>query len=140
MHRTAVITLHWAAAFLILTMIKGGVSTPWVLALFVAIIALWLAITLIKGMRARPGPKLSPTLRKAYPWMHRALHLLLGLTALAILFRLIGQPLGWLDAWSLLLITMAAGAFHAIFQIWRHTALYDGALRLILPRRSHKRL
>ena len=70
--------------------------------------------------------------------MHRALHLLLGLTALAIAFRLSGTPLAWLDAWTLLLVTLTAGAFHAVFQLWRHTALFDRSLHRITPRFMHK--
>ena len=138
--RAVVITLHWAVVFLILTMVKGGVSTPWVLALFVALVALWGAITLSRGMLGRPGPKLPPALRRAYPWMHRTMHALLALTAVAILMRLIGAPLGWLDAWTLLLVTLAAGTFHGLFHFWRHTALYDGALRLMTPKFVHRYL
>ncbi len=123
---------------LILAMIKGGTSAPWVLWLFVATIVLWSGLTLAFGLLGRPGPKLSPRLRRAYPWMHRTLHILLALTAIAILFRLIGRPLWWLDAWVMLLITLGAGTFHGVFHFWRHTALYDNALRLITPRFMHK--
>lgn len=138
--RNTVIFLHWACVFLILTMVKGGVSTPWVLALFVALTAIWSGITLVKGLMGRPGPKLSPTLKRAYPWMHRTLHILLALTAIAIAFRLAGRPLPFLDAWTLLLVTLSVGTFHGIFHFWRHTALYDNALRLILPRFMHHML
>ncbi|MBD3662638.1 hypothetical protein [Sulfitobacter aestuariivivens] len=136
--RTVVICLHWSAVMLILTMVKGGISAPWVLSIFVAVIALWSAITVTCGLLGRPGPKLSAPMRRAYPWIHRLLHLLLGLTAGAIALRLIGHPLAWLDAWILLLVTLCAGTFHAMFHFWRHTALYDGALRLITPRFMHK--
>ncbi|APE42833.1 hypothetical protein BOO69_04895 [Sulfitobacter alexandrii] len=136
--RGIVIGLHWAAFLLILIMIKGGVSTPWALWLFVGVVAAWEALTLAKGLIGRPGPKLSPGMRRAYPWMHRTLHILLALTALACLLRLAGHPLRYLDAWILLNITLAAGAFHGVFHVWRHTALYDNALRLILPRIMHK--
>lgn len=138
--RNTVIFLHWACVFLILTMVKGGVSTPWVLALFVALTAIWSGITLVKGLMGRPGPKLSPTLKRAYPWMHRTLHILLALTAIAIAFRLADRPLPFLDAWTLLLVTLSVGTFHGIFHFWRHTALYDNALRLILPRFMHHML
>lgn len=135
--RNLVIALHWSSVFLILTMVKGGVSEPWVLALFAGIVALWSGMTLVKGLMGRPGPKLSAPLKRAYPWMHRTLHLLLALTAIAIMLRLIGHPLWFLDAWTLLLVTLGAGTFHGIFHFWRHTALYDNALRLILPRFMH---
>lgn len=136
--RNLVIALHWACVFLILTMIKGGVSTAWVLALFVGLVALWSGMTLVWGQMARPGPRLGPALRRGYPWMHRALHLLLALTALAILLRLLDRPLPFLDAWVMLLVTLSAGAFHGLFQVWRHTALYDNALAAILPRGMRK--
>lgn len=136
--RDLISLLHWGSFFLILTMIKGGVSTPWVLALFVGLVGLWCGITLVYGMQGKPGPKLSPGLRVAYPWMHRVMYVLLALTAIAVAFRLIGQPLTYLDAWTMLLVTMTAGAFHGLFHFWRHTALFDGALRLITPRFLHR--
>lgn len=136
--RGAIVALHWASFLLILIMIKGGVSSPWALWLFVGVVTLWEGMTLSKGLLGRPGPKLSPPLRRAYPWMHRGLHILLTLTALACLFRLAGQPLYYLDAWIMVNVTLAAGAFHGVFHVWRHTALYDNALHLILPRVMHR--
>jgi cytochrome b561 len=130
--------LHWACVFLILTMVKGGVATPWVLALFAGLVIVWAGMILALGLQGKPGPKLSPAVRRAYPWMHRALHGLLALTAIAILLRLMGHEQRWLDPWILLLITLAAGTFHGLFHFWRHTALYDGALRLITPKALHK--
>jgi len=59
---------------LILAMVKGGTSAPWVRWLFVSCVAIWVGI----------------------------------------------------------------GAFHGLFQFWRHMALYDGALRLIFPNFIHK--
>lgn len=136
--RSLVVVLHWLSFFLILTMVKGGVSTPWVLALFVACTVIWGTMTLFLGLQGKPGPKLSPPLRRAYPWMHRVLHILLALTAVAILARLLGRPIPWLDAWVMLLVTLAVGTFHGLFHFWRHTALYDRALHLITPKFMHK--
>ncbi len=136
--RSLSILLHWAVFMLILIMVKGGVSAPWALWSFVAVVTVWSGMTLVFGLLGRAGPKLSPRWRRAYPWMHRSLHLLLALTALAILMRLIGHPLWWLDAWSMLLITLGAGAFHGLFHFWRHNALFDGALKLITPKVLHK--
>lgn len=138
--RSLVIALHWSAVFLILTMIEGGVATPWVLWLFVGVVALWSGITLTRGLIGQPGPKLPTVFRRAYPWMHRTLHILLALTAVAIVLRLTGHTVWWLNAWTMLLVTLTAGAFHAVFHFWRHTALMDGALRLIMPRVLHKHL
>jgi len=138
LRRPLIIACHWLSFFLILTMVKGGVSTPWVLWLFVGTVALWGGMALTFGLLGRAGPKLSPSLRRAYPWMHRTLHLLVALTATAILARLLGHPLPYLDAWVLLLVTLAAGTFHGLFHFWRHTALYDRALHLITPKFLHK--
>jgi cytochrome b561 len=135
--RSLVIFLHWSVVLLILTMVKDGVSAPWVLVLFAGFVALWSTITLVKGLRAHPGLKLSPALRHAYPWLRRSLHILLALTAVTIVFRLIGKPLWFLDAWTMLLITFGAGTFHGLFHFWQHTALYDNALKPFLPRLMH---
>lgn len=136
--RSLVIMIHWSVFMLILIMVKGGVSAPWALWSFVVLVAVWSGSTLVLGLLGKPGPKLSARWRRAYPWMHRLLHILLALTAFAVLMRLIGRPLAWLDAWSMLLITLGAGTFHGLFHFWRHNALYDGALRLITPKVLHK--
>jgi cytochrome b561 len=135
--RRIAIALHWSVFLLILIMVKGGTDNPYVLGIFVAVVALWGGMTLVMGLLGHPGPKLSPALRRAYPWMHRLLHILLALTALAVLGRLIGVAIPFLDAWTLLLVTLSAGAVHGLFHFWRHTALYDNALRLILPKFMH---
>ena len=136
--RALTIALHWLVVMLLFAMIKGGTSAPWVLWLFVIAVTIWGGITLTKGLLGKPGPKLSSGMRRAYPWMHRALHFSLALSAIAVLWHLIDHPLPWLDAWTMLLITLGLGTFHAIFHFWRHTALYDGALRLITPKAMHK--
>lgn len=135
--RSLVIALHWSVVMLLLAMVKGGTSNTYVLAAFATLVVVWQAITLTKGMLGRPGPKLSPALRRVYPWMHRLLHILLSLTAIAIIGRLLGHPIPFLDAWTMLLVTLGAGTAHGVFHFWRHTALYDNALRLILPKFMH---
>jgi cytochrome b561 len=135
--RSVVIFLHWSMVLLLLAMVKGGTSNINVLRAFAGIVVIWEAITLAKGLLGRPGPKLSPTVQRAYPWMHRLLHILLSLTAVAIIGRLLGHPIPFLDAWTMLLVTLGAGTAHGVFHFWRHTALYDNALRLILPKFMH---
>ncbi len=135
--RSVVIFLHWSVVLLLLAMVKGGTSNINVLRAFAGIVVIWEAITLAKGLLGRPGPKLSPTVQRAYPWMHRLLHILLSLTAVAIIGRLLGHPIPFLDAWTMLLVTLGAGTAHGVFHFWRHTALYDNALRLILPKFMH---
>jgi len=109
--RRIVKALHWSSALMIAMMVKGGTANPVLLWVFVGIIAVWAALTLTTGLLGKPGPKLSPGLRRAYPWMH---------------------------AWVMLLLTLAAGTLHGLFHFWRHTALYDRALHLITPRVLHK--
>lgn len=135
--RSLVILLHWSIVMLLLAIVKGGTSNAYVLAAFAALVICWEAMTLWRGLIGRPGPKLSPAIRRVYPWMHRFLHILLALTALAIIGRLSGAPIPYLDAWTMLLVTLGAGTAHGVFHFWRHTALYDNALRLILPKFMH---
>lgn len=135
--RSVIIVLHWSVVMLLLAMVKGGTSNTYVLAVFAALVVVWSGLTLLRGLIGRPGPKLSPAIRRAYPWMHRLLHILLALTALAIIGRLLGTPIPYLDAWTMLLVTLGAGTAHGVFHFWRHTALYDNALRLILPKFMH---
>jgi len=41
-------------------------------------------------------------------------------------------------AWQALVVLLILATLHAIFHLWRHTALGDGALRTILPCRMHR--
>jgi len=121
---------------LILAMVKGGASDAWVRWTFVACVTLWVAIAALKGLIGTPGPKLSPATRAFYPWIHRTIYLVLALSAAlnaAELTSLIAPG----PAWISLLVLLGIGAFHGLFQFWRHTALYDNALRLITPRFMH---
>jgi cytochrome b561 len=122
---------------LILVMIKGGASADWLRWTFVAIVTIWVAIAVIKGLIGKAGPKLRPATRAAYPWMHRAIYGALTVSAALNAAEL----LGWMTAgpaWVSLLVLLAIGAFHGLFQFWRHTALYDNALLLITPKFMHK--
>ena len=57
-------------------------------------------------------------------------------SAAAILTQLTGTaPVAPMKTWYLLLT--ACMSFHAVFHLWRHTTLYDGALRRITPRKFH---
>ncbi|SLN23052.1 hypothetical protein [Pseudooctadecabacter jejudonensis] len=130
------IVLHWTIFMLILAMVKGGTSADWVRWAFVIATALWVAIAMVKGLIGKPGPKLGPATRAAYPWMHRALYLALAISAVlnaGELTALIAPG----PAWTSLLVLLGLGALHGLFHFWRHTALYDNALRLITPRAFH---
>lgn len=135
--RSLHIILHWTVFMLILAMVKGGASAPWLRWLFVGTVAAWVAIALIRGLIGRAGPKLGPATRAAYPWMHRAIYLSLTISAVLNAAELLGlMPAG--APWISLLVLLGIGAFHGLFQFWRHTALYDNALHLITPKFMHK--
>ena len=78
--RRLTILLHWSTLLLVLIMVKGGTSDVWVRWLFVIGGAIWVGMALIKGMLCKPGPKLTGSLRAAYPWMHRGLYAVLAIT------------------------------------------------------------
>jgi cytochrome b561 len=69
--------------------------------------------------------------------MHRALYALLAWSALATGAAQLGSPLPGPEARTLLLALLAAALIHGVFHLWRHTALGDGALRRMTPRRFH---
>lgn len=137
MRRRLTILLHWSILMLILVMIKGGTSAPLVRWAFVIGGTVWVGMALAKGMLGKPGPKLQGSLRAAYPWMHRGMYLLLGLAVVlnaAALVGLMPHDTGWIA----LLVLLTAGTFHGLFHFWRHNVLFDGALRVMMPRFLHK--
>lgn len=90
-------------------------------------------LALAKGLMNGPGPKLTGALRGAHPWISRSMYVLLGWASLSVLAAEIGRPLPGPDTRSTLLIVLSAGLLHGIFNLWRSTALNDGALRRMLP-------
>ncbi len=135
--RRLIIILHWSILMLILMMVKGGTSAPVLRWAFVIGGAIWVAIALVRGMMCKPGPKLQGTLRAVYPWMHRGLYTVLAVTVALNGLALIGV-LPHDTGWTALLVLLAAGALHGLFHFWRHNVLYDGALRIMMPRFMHK--
>lgn len=130
------IALHWAVVLMILAMVKGGSAAVGLRWAFVATVAVWVLVALVRGPVGRPGPKLPLAARRLYRPMHWGIYALLtvsaGLNA--------GELLGWIApgaAWTSLLVLLAVGALHGMFHFWRHTVLMDGALRLIIPRALH---
>ncbi len=135
--RRVTILLHWSVLMLVLAMVKGGTSAVFLRWAFVIAGGLWLAMVLVKGMMCKPGPKLQGPLRAAYPWMHRGMYLVLGVTVglnAAALLGFAPHDTGW----TALLVLLAAGTFHGLFHFWRHNVLFDGALRVMAPRFMHK--
>ncbi|WP_296372061.1 hypothetical protein [Yoonia sp.] len=135
--RSVTILLHWSTLMLVLAMIKGGTDAPALRWVFVVSGALWVGLAITRGVLAKPGPKLQGSLRTTFAAQHRGMYALvsvavgLNLTALLAL-----TPLDW--AWNALLVLLVASTFHGLFHFWRHTALNDGALRVMSPRYMQK--
>ena len=137
--RGLVIALHWSVLMLVLAMIKGGTADAAVRWVFVGAGGLWVGLALGRGMLGKPGPKLTGTARAAYRPMHLAMYALLAGTVALNAAALTGlAPTLW--AWNALLVLLTAATFHGLFHFWRHTALFDGAFRMMTPRILHKYL
>ena len=134
--RSLTITLHWVVMALMLAIVAGA-RAPWVLWAFALAGLAMVALALVFGRMNGPGPKLEGVMRAAHPWLNRAVYAMLAAAAIVVLKALVtGTPAGrdmliWVYALS------AATALHAVFHLWRHTALCDGALRRITPRALH---
>ena len=139
MKRAVIILCHWATVIMVLLLTKGGATAEAIQWAFALVALGWSGIALTTGLAARPGPKLQGVFRSAFPWMHRGMYLVMAATAILT----IGALQGWADmatARRAILILFVAGIFHGIFHMWRHTALNDGALRMMTPKIWHKYL
>ena len=128
--------------------------------LFVTLALVWGADVMVRGMVGRPGPKLSPRLKRFHWWLHRILiamlllipvgGFLLGLTASRTLFAggwlPIAPPQHW-DRANEIVGTLHIYQFYALaglvvihagFHVWRHLKLKDNALRIMAPRWAHR--
>lgn len=139
MRRRAVIALHWSTVFLLLALVKGGTQeAAWRWA-FVLAGDGWLVVMALGGPLGRPGPKLGGWAKTIYHPAHLGMYALLaGAVGLNLAALLALAPLD--AAWAGLIVLLCAAPFHAIFHLWRHTALNDGALRAMTPRIAHKHL
>ena len=137
LRRQITITAHWTLVVLLMVLISDAKAAAWHWAFGLSGLVM-VAMVLIDGLMSGPGPRLQGTFRVLHPWSHRLMYLLLGTVAGAALYaQITGTPfLLPTKTWYLLLT--AAMAFHAIFHLWRHTTLYDGALRRMTPRALHK--
>ncbi|EKE45461.1 hypothetical protein OCGS_0551 [Oceaniovalibus guishaninsula JLT2003] len=127
--------LHWGALALVLAVLLVGINpvTRWGV---VAVAILWGIAALTLGISARPGPKLSGWVRRAFVPLHAALIGLLAVAAVIVLRADPGPATGVTRGMGLTLL--AAVIVHGGFHVWRHVALHDGALRAMLPRAMHR--
>ena len=137
MRRRATITLHWLNAMLLLFILGDGGATTWLSLAYAACALGMCALAVAFGLMNGPGPKLDGAFRVLHPWLHRGLYVLLGWGAVALAAKTLARPLPGPEARTLLLALLALAALHAVFHLWRHTALGDGALRRITPRSLH---
>ena len=135
MRRSFVIFAHWSTAFLLaVLLIEGPTAPPAVVHLFAGISALWAASYLIfRGPLGTPGPSLTGALRGVHRAQHHALYLAMAAAAYFSLTALESETTG-----RALKVLLFLGLMHGAFHLWRHTALFDGALRTITPRVVHR--
>ncbi|WP_299656306.1 hypothetical protein [uncultured Tateyamaria sp.] len=136
MRRTATISLHWLSFVLLILLVAGG-PIPAIGWAFVLSSLLMCAVAAVRGLMSGPGPKLEGTLRAAHPWLSRAMYVALGFVALVTGWQLAGGEWSGPPLVNLHFYLLSASSLHAIFHLWRHTALGDGALRRITPKSMH---
>ena len=136
MRRTVTITLHWLTLVLLVLIFAGGPIPMLAWAFGLSGLAMC-ATTLAGGLMNGPGPKLEGGLRRAHPWFSWGMYAVLGLVAGITIWVQLGQSWGGPALSALYFYLLSASALHAIFHLWRHTALGDGALRRITPTSLH---
>ena len=131
--RLATVILHWSnVTLLMLVLAAGGESRVLTWAFGLSGLAMG-GLALAKGVMNGPGPKLAGGLRRAHPWISRLMYALLAWASLSVLASDMGFSLPGADVRSSLLVLLSAGLLHGVFNLWRSTALNDGALRRMLP-------
>ncbi|MEO0401563.1 MAG: hypothetical protein AAF214_04240 [Pseudomonadota bacterium] len=136
MRRIATITLHWLTLLLLVLLFAGGPLPVLAWAFGIAGLAMG-ALALVKGLVNGPGPKLEGALRTAHPWLSRAMYIGLAFVCGVTLWDQLGGTWNGPPLPALYFYLLSASALHAIFHLWRHTALGDGALRRITPKSLH---
>ena len=139
--RRLTIALHWLALLLLRLMMSDGERFPVLTWAFVAATAGLAALGLARGLMTRPGPKLQGLARAVHPWQSRAMYVASAACAVIVAAEALGRPLpGPVDGSLAQMGLFCCGALHGIYHLWRHTALGDGALRIITPRALHRYL
>ena len=132
--RRLVIFCHWASFFLLaVLLIKGPAAAPLLIWSFVGVSLVWVASYVLgRGPLNGPGPKLTGSLRPIHRAQHHALYVALVVALALVIWQLDATATG-----RALKVLLFAGLLHGLFHLWRHTALFDGALRRITPRALH---
>lgn len=130
------IALHWAMLALVLSVWLGGGTV--VLALAAVGSAAFAGLYALQGLSHGPGPKLWGLLRPLHRWQHRLIYVMLMAFAVICIAGLFGRGDALRHGFSGWFV--AVGTLHGLFHLWRHTALGDGALRRMTPRRLHRYL
>jgi cytochrome b561 len=135
--RRLVIAAHWSTAFLLaVLLIEGPGAATWLVWLFAGIALVWVASYILgRGPMTRPGPKLEGWLRPIHRAQHHALYIALAALTFFVLTDLQSTATG-----RALKVLLFLGLLHGAFHLWRHTALFDGALRAITPSALHRLL
>jgi cytochrome b561 len=147
--RTSLKWLHWTTFGLLLwfaaiprsDLRDGLMATNAVMGgVLMLVCGAWFARYLTGGPLARPGPKMDRTARTVQRVSHHLLYLalipMIWAGAVAIWPDLPGA-----DAQRYVVAAaVAMVALHALFNFWRHTALRDNALRIMVPRALHSLL
>jgi len=133
--RRLVIFAHWSTAFLLaVLLIEGPSAATWLVLAFAIITAVWFSSYLLgRGPLGKPGPKLSASLKALHRVQHHALYFAMASAAYFSVTALASETTG-----RALKALLFLGLLHGMFHVWRHTALFDGALRTITPRFAHK--
>ena len=138
----------------------GALINSWIALVFVTLCLLWTGDVLWRGLAGRPGPKLSPRLKRFHYYLHRILIVglflvpvggfLLGLSSHRLLkaggVLPIAPPMDWPHANEIIgklhiaefVLLCVLVAVHAGFHIWRHVKLRDNCLRIMAPRVLHR--
>ncbi|MCF6443965.1 hypothetical protein [Nereida sp. MMG025] len=136
MRRRLTMITHWTVSMLTFVLLVQGPSNPVIVWIYAVAGAVMVALAIVFGLMSGPGPKLEGIARVAHPWMHRAMYALVGLASgLLIMAQLGATPP--VDPMLFVKIIAGAAGLHAVFHLWRHTTLMDGALRRMLPKAMH---
>lgn len=131
--RLATIGLHWSVLVLLMLLLASGVQNSVLAWCFALAGAGMVGLALFKGLMNGPGPKLQGGLRRAHPWMSRAMYAMLAYASISVILAALGVTLPGPDVRTVLIALFGTGLLHGVFHLWRTTALNDGALRRMLP-------